>query len=400
MKKIFTFLLALTSGTAAFAQLTVIHDWAVLTYFDKPIEMAIDTSGNLYTANYGSSTVSKIDPNGTVTQVTLGNNAIPRDIVIDPSGNVYTANFGNDTVSKITSAGNVTQAWASLPSRAPIAIALDASNNIYTANNNKTVSRILANGTAITQDWAYLATDAYPKDIIVDNSGNVYTVNQNNTISKITPSGTVTQTWATLANNANPQNIVMDTSGNLYVANLGNNTVSKITPAGNVTHAWATLTNNPGPLSLSIDASGNLYTGNNNSTVSKISPTGIVTQVWATLASGGTYPQGIVKNEITGDVYTCNYGVSTISKITASLPTSEISTNGKNLTIYPNPVKSILYFSEELSEISLLDMSGRKILEKSEKTGKIAVENLPKGNYLLTGKDKNGKKYSEKLIKE
>ena len=43
MKKIFTFLLALTSGTAVFAQLTVIHDWAVLTYFDKPTEMAIDT---------------------------------------------------------------------------------------------------------------------------------------------------------------------------------------------------------------------------------------------------------------------------------------------------------------------------------------------------------------------
>jgi serine protease AprX len=73
----------------------------------------------------------------TVTQAwaTLASGAGPSAIAIDASGNVYTANLFNNTVSKITPAGGVTQAWATLDSGAqPYGIAIDASGNVYTSN--------------------------------------------------------------------------------------------------------------------------------------------------------------------------------------------------------------------------------------------------------------------------
>ena len=45
-------------------------------------------------------------------------------------------------------------------------------------------------------------------------------------------------------------------------------------------------------------------------------------------------------------------------------------------------------------------MSGKQISVQKEKAKTINVEKLPKGNYLISAKDKNGKTLSEKFIKE
>ena len=259
---------------------TITQAWATLAGSAWPYGIAIDGSGNLYTANFSDGTVSKITPSGTVTQAwaTLASGTNPNGIAIDSSGNVYISNQYGNSVSKITSAGVVTQAWATWASGAyPNAIAIDSSGNVYTSNNNSTVSKITPSG-VLTYPWATLASGAYPNAIAIDSSGNVYTANfLNSTVSKITPSGTVTQAWATLSGSgANPTRIAIDSSGNVYTSN-NNNTVSKITPSGTVTQAWATLASGTNPTGIAIDSSGNVYTANEgNSTVSKIVNSSVV----------------------------------------------------------------------------------------------------------------------------
>lgn len=84
--------------------------------------------------------------------------------------------------------------------------------------------------------------------------------------------------------------------------------------------------------------------------------------------------------------------------LSSSLSTQE---NQKpTLKLYPNPTKSTLNFSEELSEIKIVDMSGKQVSATTSKTKTINVEKLPKGNYLLTAKNKNGKTVTEKFIKD
>ena len=98
----------------------------------SPQGITIDSSGNIYTTNYGSNNVSKITPAGVSTILgTTGTQ--PLEIAIDSSGNIYTTNYGSNNVSKITPAGvstilgnTGTQPWG---------ITIDSSGNIYTANS-------------------------------------------------------------------------------------------------------------------------------------------------------------------------------------------------------------------------------------------------------------------------
>ena len=297
---------------------SVAQAWASLASGAGPVGIAADLSGNVYTVNFGTNTVSKITPVGVVTQAwaVLASGASPYHLALDASGNVYTANYGNNTVSKITPAGVVTQAWATLAATAqPYHIAINAAGDVFTANyGNNTISKITSAGVA-TLAWATLATGALPRAIAIDASGNLYVANRgNSTVSKITSAGVVTQAWATLAATATPRGIVIDASGNLYTSNYDNNTVSKITSAGAVTQAWATMVSGAGVFRLARDASGNIYTANyTNNTVSRITSAGVKTEAWATLASNAN-PWEITVDAL-GNVYTANYTNNTVSKL-------------------------------------------------------------------------------------
>ena len=74
---------------------------------------------------------TSIAPDGTSTIV--GTTGLkPRAIAVDTAGNVYTANTDSDTVSKITPAGASTIFGTT--GNTPVAIAIDVNGNVYTAN--------------------------------------------------------------------------------------------------------------------------------------------------------------------------------------------------------------------------------------------------------------------------
>ena len=109
-------------------------NWLKSLIFAALLTFATEAAkGQVYTANYGNSTVSKITSAGVLTAAwaTLTSGAYSYAIAIDASGNVYTANSGNSTVSKITSAGVLTAAWATLTSgAAPYAIAVISASTV------------------------------------------------------------------------------------------------------------------------------------------------------------------------------------------------------------------------------------------------------------------------------
>ena len=200
-----------------------------------------------------------------LTWATVG--TTPSALAFDSSGNLYVANAGSGTISKITSGGGVTLAWATVGT-SPVALAFDSSGNLYVANSGSTgtISKITSGG-SVTLTWA--SVGPYPNALAFDSSGNLYVANAGGgtTISKITPGGSVTLTWATVG--SNPYALAFDSSGNLYVANYSSGTISKITSGGSVTLTWATIGTTP--VALAFDSSGNLYVTNRGSdTVSKI----------------------------------------------------------------------------------------------------------------------------------
>ena len=71
-----------------------------------PRGLAFD-AGNLYVANYGNSTISKVTPAGAVSTFVSSGLDAPGGLAFDAAGNLYVANWDNNTISKVTPAGTV-----------------------------------------------------------------------------------------------------------------------------------------------------------------------------------------------------------------------------------------------------------------------------------------------------
>jgi len=251
----------------------------------------------------------------------------PSGVAIDSSGNVYIADFSNNSIREMTPAGVVTTPYGSLSGASgstnstgnnalfntPNAVAVDGSGNLYVADTGNNLIRKVVPSTGEVSTLGASAQFNGPEGIAVDGSGNVYVADTlNDTIREITPSGTVTilagQTGvpgstdgagATQALFNTPTGLTVDGSGNVYVADFANNVVRQITPAGVV----STIAGQAGvagyadglsgqalfnaPTGVALDGFGNLYitdsqippansTAAGNNLVRKLSPMGVV----------------------------------------------------------------------------------------------------------------------------
>ena len=275
-----------------------------------PSGIAIDAAGFVYTANSGSTNVSRVSPDGT-SSILASVESAPFGIALDSEGNAYTANAGSYNVSKITP-GGVSTTLSGTGSGGAYALTVDPAGFVYTANiGSNDVSKISPLGIASILG----STGTYPNGIVLDDAGNAYTANLfSDNVSKIEPDGTST-IFATVGDG--PYGIAIDSEGNLYTANSGDNNVSKIAPDGTATVLGTTGQN---PFSVAVDPYGNVYSANfTDDNVTKITPDG---QSF-TLGSTGGRPYAIAL-DADGDVYTANSSTNDITRMTNGLTCVDI----------------------------------------------------------------------------
>jgi hypothetical protein len=251
----------------------------------------------------------------------------PLAVAVDSAGNVYVADSGNNSISKVTLAGAVTT-LAGRPGTfgsangtgsaarfyQPSGVALDSAGNLYVGDTlNHTIRKVTPAGVVTTlagqvrspgsaNGTGSAAQFFQPWGIAVDNAGNVYVGDSwNHTIRKVTPAGVVT-TLAGLAGSAGnadgtnsnarfnfPSQVAVDSGTNIYVAD-GDHTIRKVTPVG-ANWVVTTLAGRAGssgsadgtnsdarftfPYGVALDSAGNLYVADTfNSLIRKMTREG------------------------------------------------------------------------------------------------------------------------------
>jgi uncharacterized protein (TIGR03437 family) len=197
-------------GPAAQAQLTL------------PAGLAVDAAGNLYIADYGTWTVRKVTPAGTILPV-AGIDSPGYDVFEGEGGPAYAATLG-----------------------APYAVAVDSTGNIYIADLG--LSSILKIGTngIINTFVSQVVTAA----ITTDSAGKLYYADlRNEVIDVVAPGGTPVpfagnqiQGYAGNGGPASyaefnlPYGLALDPAGNVYVSDYNNDVIRVLTklPASTV----------------------------------------------------------------------------------------------------------------------------------------------------------------------
>ena len=306
--------------------------------FNQPAGIALDSAGNIYVSDYGSSTIRKVTQAGEVTTLAgatgvtgsvnnIGTNALffhPMGVAVDSATNVYVADYGNHLIRKIAPP-NVVSTLAGIAGvfgsadgpggllYEPEAVAVDQAGHVYVADTGNAAIRMITSGGSVTtlagSPGSLGKTDAsgtnalfyQPAGIAIDSAGYLYVADYfNNTIRQISPIGVVT-TLAGLAGAAGsadganrsarfwgPQGVAAGSTGTVYIADTANGAIRIMTASGVVT----TLAGSPSegsingvtssarfysPQNVAVDGQNNLYVADTqNSVIRKITPLGVV----------------------------------------------------------------------------------------------------------------------------
>jgi sugar lactone lactonase YvrE len=225
---------------------------------DFPVAVAIDTNGNVWTANEGDSTASLMSTGGTAQSPSTGwgsgdGMAGPEAVAIDANHNAWFANYEADSgsVTCISSSGS-SIATISSGGFQPSGIAVDSigvsadtsQGHAWTANyGTSSVSELTLTGTctANVDSTGYTSGGLnHPNGIAVDGAGAVWVTNyEGNSITELpgasaaSPGQAISPSsgFGTDASLSEPYGIAIDSSGNLWVSNFGLSTVTQFVGA-------------------------------------------------------------------------------------------------------------------------------------------------------------------------
>ncbi|MBS1876730.1 MAG: hypothetical protein JSU00_26185 [Acidobacteria bacterium] len=366
---------------------------------NTPTAVAVDKSGAVYIADNMNNRLRKVDPTTGVITTIAGNGSVspggdggpplqagfdPAHVSLDSSGNIYIADYTNDRIWKIT--GNVIKTIVgtgfngytgdSGPATAatlngPTATAVDPAGNIYICDQynsvirkvstDATISTIAGNGNFnITGDGG-LATKAalyLPDSIALDPAGTKLYILSYYKVRVVDLSTNIITTFAgtgdagfagdgggvTAAKFFNPYGVTAVANGDVYVSDSGNYRIRRIrnglidTVAGADTKdgglATAALLSQP-DAAVGLASGDILLSDTLHSRIRKVSgATGLISTVAGTGNAGWlngriAYPAGIAVTPDGGFVFS-DYGANRVQKVSAAGTMSTlIGTAGK-----------------------------------------------------------------------
>jgi len=327
--------------------------WPVLEqpwYFNAPLTIAIDGSGNVYVADTFNHHIQKFTSNGEF--ITKWGSSGSGDgqfnsltgIAVDSSGNVYVADTGNDRIQKFTSNFQFITKWGSSGSgdgqfNSLTGIAVDSSSNAYVADaENHRIQKFTSSGQFIAKWGSKGSGDGQfdsPYGIAIDSSGDVYVADtSNDRIQKFTSGGQFVLKWGSYGHENEqfdaPKGIAVNSSGDVYVGDTADADteiycIQKFTSSGQFIAKWESSGSGDGqfdgPESIAVDTSGYVYVADqSNNRIQKFTSNGQFVTKWGSEGKEDgqfTQPFGLAVDS-SDNVYVADSENHRIQKFTSS----------------------------------------------------------------------------------
>lgn len=302
--------------------------------------VALDSLGNLYTADRDNHRIKRYQDNGNLdtswctdgVKSGRGDQETqfyrPRGMIFDADGNVYIADSSNHRIKRYTPDGNLDTSWGGgdgiIGSEGnglnqfyyPRGLAYDPAGFFYVADsNNYRIKRYNLDGTLDTSwgtggvmggaqtpgDYTFVE----PSGVAVDADRNLYVSDsQTCRIHRYTPAGILDTSWGTNGKIGNPGSgvdemyepklMTFDASGRLYVAEFEGQRIKRHNPDGTVDTTFgsggvigSTESSVPGqfntPYDIAVDDYGNVYVADrDNNRVQRFTEDGDLDTSWFT----------------------------------------------------------------------------------------------------------------------
>jgi uncharacterized protein (TIGR03437 family) len=374
---------------------------------NRPEGVTVGPSGLVYIADTFNNRVRVVSLGGTIqtaagtgisslsgdgAAATTATFFLPTDVATDSGGNLYIADYGNGRLRKVaqgiieTVAGgeSTTVIFDEAPAttvrlNGPTGLAVDGSGDIFFAeggigtgtglsmgdfkvweiNNVGIASTAAGNGAESYSGDNGAATAAQlnrPANMVFDAAGNFYIADSaSNRVRKVLPSGIIVTAAgnglagysgdggpATVAELNNPQGLAADADGNVYIADTGNNRIRKLLPGGTIIsiagNGNASFFGDGGPAdSASIHApqglfnagGGHIYIADTgNQRIRELQPDGTITTVAGSGAQGPggdggpatsaqlSLPTGVTLDQA-GNLYIADQGNNKVRMVSA-----------------------------------------------------------------------------------
>ena len=314
---------------------------------NAPSGVALDSSGNLYVADYLNHRVRKITPAGLITTIAGtgvagfsgdGGPAVnaqlngPLGVAADAFGNVFIADSGNNRIREVladgtigTYAGNGNAGFfgdggsaLQAAMHSPSALTLDASDNLFVADTLdfrvrkidvfNIITTVAGNGLQGSAGDGGLASSASlnaPTGVAVDGAGDIFIADAGaGQVRKVAPNGAIS---TVVGGGPSPRGVAVDAAGNLYIADDAHNQVRQISEGGIVTTISGTgaccYSGDGGPAVLAqwnqprglvVDPTGNVYVADAGNNAIRLLRPGITAPVVTTVANGASNLSGAV----------------------------------------------------------------------------------------------------------
>ena len=260
---------------------TAPHDWTMsITYtgggLDDPTTLAVDSQGDVWTANYSGGAVTEISTFGQLRSFADSSLQESLGIAIDGSNNVWitnkeTASSVNSGWGSVTELNSMGQRVPGAPYTAggiyyPYAIAADTDGSVWVADyGSSTATHLAGGGSSLSGASGYASASlAYVGSVALDATHDAWFGGWGDSqAAKVTALGTISSYHCC----EEASGVAVDQAGNVWLSDYLGSSVVELGPNGD---AGITCPNQScfgvggisNPLALAIDGSGNVWLTN------------------------------------------------------------------------------------------------------------------------------------------